>query len=207
MADVLLLLLDSATERVFTRPVRPRMKVSPAGLLRGQIDVLKIEVPALSVSGLVVDRFVVRAENLRVAPGFPPRLQAGPVGFKAVLSQANVDRWTRSARLPIRLRLTDDGIVTTTGLRGIRVSQVESELDVTGPLIRLRPRKATMLGVSTPLVRLFRGYLPLPPLPRDARLESVEHSDGELAAAFVIDEVDEPLTPDIATRLRKTLLP
>lgn len=205
VSELLLFVLDAATETIFTRPVRPRMKVSPQGLLRGRIDVLKIEVPALSISGLVVDRFVVRAENVRIAPGIPPRLQAGPVGFKAVLSQDNVDRWTRTSRLPLRLRLTEEGIVSSTGLRGIKVSEVASELDVVGPMVRLRPTKATMLGVSTPLVKLFRGYLPLPPLPRGARLESVEHADGELAAAFRIDEVDEPLSPDIASRLRRVL--
>ncbi len=181
------------------------MKVTPSGLLRGRIDVLKIEVPALSISGLVVDRFVLRAENVGIVPGFPPRLQAGPVGFKAVVSQENVDRWTRSARLPLRLRLTETGIVTTTGVRGIKVSEIESELDVAGPLIRLRPQKATMLGVSTQLVKLFRGYLPLPPLPRDAQLDAVHHADGELSASFIIDEVDEPLTPEVAKRLRDKL--
>lgn len=167
---------------------------------------LKIEVPALSVSGLVVDRFIVRAERVRIAPGLPPRLQARPVGFKAVVSQENVDRWTRTTHLPVRLKLTEGGIVTTTGVRGIKVSEVESELDVVGPLIRLRPQKASLLGVSAPLVRLFRGYLPLPPLPADARLESVDHAAGELAVSFVVDEVDEPLTPAVATRLRKLLL-
>lgn len=200
-----LLLLDATTERVFTRPVRPRMKVTPAGLLRGRIDVLKIDVPALSISGLVVDRFVLRAENVGIVPGLPPRLQAGPVGFKAVVSQENVDRWTRSVRLPLRLKLTEAGIVTTTGVGGIKVSEVESELDVAGSLIRLRPQKATMLGVSTQLVKLFRGYLPLPPLPRDAQLDSVDHADGELSASFIIDEVDEPLTPEVAKRLRDKL--
>ena len=41
--------------------------------------------------------------SVRVVPGLPPRLQAGPVGLRAYVSQDNVDRWTRTARLPMRL--------------------------------------------------------------------------------------------------------
>jgi hypothetical protein len=55
--------------------------------------------------------------------------------------------------------------------------------------------------VPTPLVQLLRGYLPLPPLPRGARITQVQPGDGELAVTFQIDELDEPITPDIARRL------
>ena len=51
-------------------------------------------------------------------------------------------------------------------------------------------------------MRFFRGYLPLPPLPRGARITEVRPGDGELAVTFQIDELDEPITPDIARRLR-----
>jgi hypothetical protein len=64
------------------------------------------------------------------------------------------------------------------------------------------PKRATIAGLPTPLVRLLRGYLPLPPLPRGAHLTEVRPGDGVLAVTFQIDELDEPLTPDIARRLR-----
>ena len=90
----------------------------------------------------------------------------------------------------------------TTGLRGIRVGEVLTELEVAGPFLRLAPKRATIAGLPTPLLRFFKGYLPLPPLPRGARITDVRPGDGELAVTFQIDELDEALTPDIARRLR-----
>lgn len=183
-------------------PIRPRIRATPAGMLRGELDVVKVEVPAVLAAGLVLDRLVVRAEKVRIAPGLPPRLQASPVGLRAYVSQANVDRWTKTSRLPIRLTLTEEGVVLAAGLRGIRMGEVLADLDVAGPFLRLVPKRASIGGLPAPLVRFFRGYLPLPPLPRGARLTDVRPGDGELAVTFTIDELDEPITPDIAKRLR-----
>jgi hypothetical protein len=198
----LLALIDVTASRVIDHPIRPRIKATPAGMLKGELDVVKVEVPAVLAAGLVLDRLVVRAERVRVVPGFPPRLQARPVGLRAYVSQANVDRWTRTSRLPIRLALTADGVVLSTGLRGIRFGEVLADLEVAGPFLRMAPKRATIAGLPTPLVRFFRGYLPLPPLPRGARITEVRPGDGELAVTFQIDHLDEPLTPDIARRLR-----
>lgn len=198
----LLRVVDDAASRVADHPVRPRVKVSPAGLLRGEVDVVKVEVPAVLAAGLVIDRLTVRAERVRVAPGLPPRLRAGPVTLRAHVSQENVDRWTRTARLPIRVGLTAEGVVLTTGVAGIKMSETVADLEVAGRFLRLVPKRMKIVGLPTTLVRFFRGYLPLPPLPRGARLTDVGHGPGELAVTFTLDEVDEALTPDIARRLR-----
>jgi hypothetical protein len=187
---------------VLDHPIRPRVRTSPGGLLRGELDLVQVEVPAVLAAGLVLDRLVVRGERVRVAPGFPPHLRAGPVGIRAYVSQDNVDRWTRTAHLPLRLVLTEEGVVLATGVRGIRVGEVLADLEVAGRFVRLVPKRATIAGLPTPLVRLLRGYLPLPPLPRGAHLTEVRPGDGVLAVTFQIDELDEPLTPDIARRLR-----
>jgi hypothetical protein len=187
---------------VLDHPIRPRVKTSPAGLLRGELDVVKIEVPAVLAAGLVLDRVVVRAEHVRVAPGLPPRLRANPVSLRAYVCQANVDRWTKTSRLPIRILLKEDGVMLTGGLRGVRFGEVLTDLEVVGPFLRLAPKRATIAGLPTSLVRYFKGYLPLPPLPRDAHITGVLHAEGELAVTFQIDELDEPITPDIARRLR-----
>jgi hypothetical protein len=203
--DLFVALLDVVSEAALGRPLRPQLKLSPAGLLRGEIDLVKIELPAYAVAGLVVDRFVVRAEHVRVQPGLPPVLVAGPVGFKAVVSQGNVDRWTKDLRLPLRLKLTEEGVVTTTGLGGIRMGEVVTMPTVVGGFLQLQPTKASLLGVPTTLVRFLRGYLPLPPLPRSARLDEVEASDGELALSFRIERFEQPLTPDVSERIRQLL--
>lgn len=203
--DLFVALLDVVSEAALGRPLRPQLKVSPAGLLRGEVDLVKLELPAYAVAGLVVDRFVVRAEHVRVQPGLPPVLVAGPVGFKAVVSQGNVDRWTKDLRLPLRLRLTEEGVVTTAGFGGMRMGEVVTMPTVVGGFVQLQPTKASLLGVPTTLVRFLRGYLPLPPLPRSARLEEVEASDGELALSFRIDRFEQPLTPDVSDRIRSLL--
>lgn len=195
-------LIDAAASSVLDHPVRPRVKVSTAGLLRGELDVLKVEIPAVLAAGLVIDRLVVRAEHVRVVPGLPPRLQAGPVTLRAYVCQEHVDRWTRTARLPIRVLLTPEGVKLTAGVRGIRMGEVVADLEVHGPFLQLAPKRMTIGGLPAPLVRFFRGYLPLPPLPRGTRIAEVRPGDGELAVTFALEHVDEPLTPDIAKRLR-----
>lgn len=197
-----LALVDDAASRVLDHPIRPRVRVSPQGLLRGELDLFQVEVPAVLAAGLVLDRVVVRAEHVRVAPGLPPRLQAAPVSLRAYVSQENVDRWTRTAHLPIRLQLTAEGVLLTTGVRGIRMSETLADLEVSGPFLRLAPKRMTIVGLPAPLARFFRGYLPLPPLPKGARLTQVRPGDGHLAVTFALDQLDEPLTPDIARRLR-----
>lgn len=203
--DLFIALLDIVSEATLGRPLRPRLKVTPSGLLRGEIDLVKVELPAYAVAGLVVDRFVVRAERVRVQPGLPPVLVAEPVGLKAVVSQANVDRWTRELRLPFRLQLTEDGVVTTAGIGGIRMTELLTMPTITGGFLKLQPRRASMLGVPAPLLRFLRGYLPLPPLPRSARLEHVGPSDGELTLTFRIDRFEQPLTPAVTGRLQQLL--
>jgi hypothetical protein len=204
----LLALVDDASSRVLNHPIRPRIKATPQGLLRGELDVVKVEVPGVLAAGLLIDRLVVRAERVRITPGLPPHLKAGPVGIRAFVCQDNVDRWVRTSRLPIRVRLTADGVVLTTGLRGVRMGEVQADLEVAGPFLRLAPKRATIVGVPAPLTRFLRGYLPLPPLPRGARLRDIGHAEGELVVTFEIEELDEALTPDIARRVRQlTRLP
>lgn len=203
-----LTLVDDAASRIVDHPIRPRIKATPQGLLRGELDVVKVEVPAVLAAGLVLDRVVVRAQHVRIVPGLPPRLQAGPVGLRAYVSQDNVDRWIRTAHLPIRVALTSEGLLLTTGLRGIRMSETLAELEVAGRFLRLAPKRMTIVGLPAPLVRFFRGYLPLPPLPKGARITEVRPGDGELVVTFVLDRLDEALNPDVARRLRSlTRLP
>jgi len=170
--------------------------------------VVKVEVPAVLAAGLVLDRLVVRAEHVRVAPGLPPRLRAGPVGLRAFVSQENVDRWTHTSHLPIRVELTPDGVMLTTGLAGFRMGEVLADLEVHGRLLQLAPKRMTIVGLPAPLARFFRGYLPLPPLPKGARITQITPGEGELAVTFTLEHIDEPLTPDIAKRIRSlTRLP
>jgi hypothetical protein len=203
-----LALIDATASRIIDHPIRPRIKASPSGMLRGELDLVQVEVPAVLAAGLVLDRVVVRAQHVRIVPGLPPRLQAGPIGLRAYVSQANVDRWTRTMHLPMRLALTEQGVLLTTGVRGIKTSETLTELEVSGRLLRLAPTRMTIVGLPAPMARFVRGYLPLPPLPKGARITDVRPGDGRLAVTFELASIDEPITPDIARRLRSlTRLP
>ncbi|MEY2570515.1 MAG: hypothetical protein QOE63_865 [Acidimicrobiaceae bacterium] len=205
--ELLIALLDGTVSAFTRRPTRVRVKPTPLGLATGRLDVLSVEVRELATRGLIVDRLVVHAEDLRIEPGFPPRLKAGPIGFKATVVQDAIDRWTRTAHLPVRLALTPQGLLATAGVRGIKLSELEVTLAVSGPFLQLKPVRASMLGLPTPILGFLRGYLPLPPLPLGAHLARVEPGDGELTVWFDVDDVDEPLTPAIAASLRRRLRP
>ena len=102
------------------------------------------------------------------------------------MSQENVDRWTRTARLPIRLALTEEGVILRAGVGGIRMSETLADLEVSGPFLRLAPKRMTIVGVQAPLTRFIRGYLPLPPLPKGAHLTEVRPGDGRIAVTFAL---------------------
>lgn len=206
-ADLLIGLLDGTLSRVARRPVKVRAKTSPVSALLGTIDVIVFELGELEMAGLEVDRIVVHVENVRIQPGFPPRLRTGEIGFKATVAQDAIDRWTQRTHLPVRMLLTEEGIIVKTSVRGFSISEVATEVAVTGHFLTLRPMRASIVGLPAPVVGVLRGFLPLPPLPRGARLTQVEHEEGTVTAWFALDDIDQPLTPAIARRLRPRLLP
>ena len=84
---------------------------------------------------------------------------------------------------------------------------IPTEVAVSGHFVTLHPKRASFVGLPAPVVGILRGYLPLPPLPRGARLVKVDHEDERVTAWFALDDIDQPLTPAIARRLRPRLLP
>jgi hypothetical protein len=198
-------IVNALAQRIANRPARVRVKTSIAGALAGRLDVVVFELRSLSAAGLVIDRLVVRSEDVTVRPGLPPRLVTGAVGVKAVFTQASIDKWTKRARLPVRLELRSEGVVAHAGVGGLQMSEVLTELTPVGHFLQLRPLRASMFGVSAPMPPFFRGYLPLPPLPAGARLDRVEPADGELSVFLALEPIDEPLGPDLPRRLAMRL--
>jgi hypothetical protein len=186
--------------------VKLRVKANPMGVLQGRFDVVVAELSSIPVAGLVVDRLVFHGDDVRIQPGLPARFKIASLGAKAVIGQADVDRWTKAARLPFRLHLCADGVLMRAGVGGVKVGEMLTTVAVEGSLVTLRPVRAEMFGRQAPLVTLLRGYLPLPPLPAGVKLVRVDHDDGEMAAFFDLGAVDEPITPGVARRLRSRLL-
>ncbi|MEM9033442.1 MAG: LmeA family phospholipid-binding protein [Actinomycetota bacterium] len=194
-------LATEATQAVAQRPLRVRMRPSLGGMLTGRLDEVEIEMRGVATTGLLVDRVVIRSVNIRTRPGLPPRLQADAVDMTGTVTEEAVNRWLRTDLGPFRVRLRDDGIAVRTGVAGIKVNEVRAELDVEGRWLRLRPTRAEVLGVPTPMTSLFRGYLPMPALPSGAKLGTVTHGHEELSATVELGELDEPIDAGLTQRL------
>lgn len=206
-AEASALLVDTATGELLGRPLRTRVRVTPAGLLRGQLDGVRAVVGGVVVAGLVLHRVDVRARRVRVVPGLPPHLRVGEIDVGAFVRQEDMDVWTRSASLPIRLRFRPNGIAARAGLVGVRLGEVLVDLTVDGRRLRLVPRRVDVLGrgVNNPSAGLFRVVLPLPPLPVSARLLRLVHHDNELEVWLSVAGLDQELTPAAITALRDRL--
>jgi hypothetical protein len=66
------------------------------------------------------------------------------------------------------------------------------------------PQRARVMGIDVPTAGL-RVVLPLPSLPRESSLTSVSVVADAITIAIRIPMVDEPLSPDMARRLRPLL--
>ncbi len=183
------------------RPVDVRLRPSVDGLVDGRLDEVQVDLQGIATTGLVIDRARVRSTRVGVRPGFPARLVADGLEVTGTVGEAAVNRWLRTDLGPFRIHLEPDGAVVRTSVAGLTVNEVSTELDVDGRWLRLRPRRASVLGVPTPMTRLFRGYLPLPALPAGARLGRVEHGDGEISVTVDLGSLDEPIDLGLTSRL------
>lgn len=201
----LLWLIDRIATRVFGQPTTLRWTARPTGALRGEVEVVTVGVPAMRMAGLRLERVVGRVEAARIQPGVVPRLRGGPVSVKATVTQDSVDRWVGSANLPLRLELTDEGILSSTGIGSLRVGHVLTELEVGGRWLRLRPRQVAARELPASIRQFLVGNLPLPPLPAGARLVHVGHREGELAVRVALEDIDEAITPSLPGRMQRRL--
>jgi LmeA-like phospholipid-binding len=205
-AQLVLSVLDGALSGVARRPLRVRAKASPGRAMRGVLSTVVLELGDVQLGDVSVERLVVRAEDLRVAPGLRPRFQARKVGLKVTVTQAALDRWTKSARIPARLRLTDRGVLAVNQVRGRTISEVTVDIGVKFAYVTLTPREAAIFGRRTPVFPGMEWYLPLP-LPRGVALARVEPANGRITMYFDLPDIDETITTVVARRLLKWLRP
>jgi hypothetical protein len=198
--------VDQVTALVAGRPATVRWDAAPLDAVRGRARLLTIGVEDLRIAGLTVDKGVVRIEQARLVPGLEPRLQGGPVTCKLTVSQERLDEWIGRASLPFRLELTDEGIVSSAGVGPLRVGKVLTELAVREDgALRLRPVRAIGRTLPTGVGDALTGTLPLPTLPIDAQLVSVDHRPGRLDVTVLLEDMDEPLDLAAPERLRARL--
>lgn len=175
--------------------------------LRGRFRSPSFEVQSVATAWLPLQRIELRARSARLRPGLPARLAVEAPEVSITVGQADLDQWVGRAGLPFRLRLAESGLVVRTALAGVELSEIETSIEVVRGWFLLRPRRARLLGIPSAAASWFRTYLPLPPLSPEARLVGIDHTLGALTLHFGVDGFEEPLTPGLAGRLRRRLMP
>ncbi len=200
-------LVDAGAARVTGRPVHTALRVSPLHIMRGEVDGLRAVVGGVQVAGLQLHRVDLRAKRLRIVPGLPPQLRIGDLEVGVRIRQVDVDAWTRTAALPVRLRLLDAGIGARVGVGGMALGEVLADLSVVGQQFRLVPRRVAVLGVglTNPSTALLRLVLPLPPLPASGRLVRMVHRREELEVWFSAKKLRQELSPAAVAELQRRL--
>jgi hypothetical protein len=168
---------------------------------------VRIEVAGVATAWLPVERVSVRAQRARFAPGLPASIRVEQPTLSLSIAQRDLDRWLVGFQLPFRLVLAEKGIVVHTEIAGLALSEIETRLEVVRGWFLLRPRRASFLGVPASLARYLRAYLPIPPLSPEARLVGIEHAPSRLTLHFGLDDFEEQVSPGLAGRLRRRLLP
>ena len=200
-------LLDELFSRAFERPVQLSWEGGVADSLRGCFPGLSLEVGGAATAWLRLERIRMQARRARLTPGLPGRLAVEAPELSVTVGQRDVDRWARRFRLPFQVRLTESGLLVDAQVAGLAVGELETTLEVVGGWFVLQPRHARLLGLPAGLARWFRTYLPLPPLSPGSRLVGVDHAPEELTLHLGLDGFEEDLTPGLAGRLRRRLLP
>ncbi len=167
----------------------------------------RLEMQGLATAWFNLEQIVWRAESVRFIPGLPARIELETPQVELVVGQKELDRWLGQFNLPYRLELAEAGLIVHTEIAGFPLAQFETRLEVTGGWFVLEPKRASILGVPSYVSSLFRSYLPMPPLSREARLSSIEHEAGRLRLGFSLDDFEEEVGPGLLLRLRQRFFP
>jgi hypothetical protein len=199
--------LDEIVSRYLELPVRATWHGGAVDLLRGRLDDPRIELGGIATSWLPLEGVILCARRSRLTPGLPSRLHVEEPEVVALVGQRDVERWAARFQLPFELELTEQGILARARVAGLPLVEVEARLGVVGGWFVLKPRRASLLGVPNYAAWLFRTYLPLPRLAKGARLEEIGHEPGRIRLRFEVESFEEEITPGLAGRLRRRLLP
>jgi hypothetical protein len=136
------------------------------------------------------ERVEVQARNVHLRPGAKPVLVAAPVRFEAFLSAQAATRWL--AAVSSRLELAMHEGVPQVGLAGAPWLRLEVEPGAGGKSIRVVARALHLLDRRLPL-RVPAFHVPLPELPFDVLLTSMEPAPGGFVMHGVLPEWQRPL--------------
>ena len=139
-----------------------------------------------------LDRLEVHAKNVHLRPSTKPVLIAAPIRFEAFVSAAAASRWL--AAVSPRLELATHAGVPQVGMIGAPWVRLEVEAGAEGKSIRVVPRALHLLDRRVTLLRIPAFHVPLPELPFDVMLTSVEPAPGGFVMRGLLPEWQRPLS-------------
>ncbi len=194
--------LNKIASRLVKVPVQIQLDLN-LGLFIGRLSKAQITMSGVRVNGLLLKEVKIEIDKASLVPSWPLRLKVKRLEAHVHLDQSSLDAWSKSAGLPVRLRLRPGRVVARTGIAGLRLSEADMDVKLEDRVLRLVPRRINVLGMEASGGRLGRIALPLPKLPRDARLESLEPQDSALRARIAVDNLDEEVTKERLKEIKK----
>jgi LmeA-like phospholipid-binding len=165
---------------------------SDLALAVGQYGQVRLLARDVEWGGYRLERLEVQARNVHLRPGTKPVLVAAPVRAEAFVSAADASR--SLASVSSRLELAMHAGVPQVGMIGASWARLEVEAGAEGKSIRIVPRALHLLDRRLWLLRIPAFHVPLPELPFDVTLTSVEPAPGGFVLRGLLPEWQRPLS-------------
>jgi hypothetical protein len=166
----------------------------------GQVSLLARDV---EWDGYRLERLEIQARNVHLRPGTKPVLVSAPVYGEAFVSAAAASRWL--AAVSPRLELAMHEGVPQVGMIGAPWARLEVEAGADGKSVRVVPRALYLLDRRLSLLPVPAFHVPLPELPFDVMLTSVEPAPGGFVMRGLLPEWRRPLSRSGLERLLATI--
>jgi LmeA-like phospholipid-binding len=169
----------------------------------GQYGQVRLLARGVEWDGYRLERLEIQARNVHLRPGAKPVLVSAPVYAEAFVSAAAASRWL--AAVSPRLELAMHEGVPQVGMIGAPWARLEVEAGADGKSIRVVPRALHLLDWRLSLPPVPAYHVPLPKLPFDVTLTSVEPAPGGFVMRGLLSEWQRPLTRSDLERLLATM--
>jgi hypothetical protein len=158
----------------------------------GQYGQIRLLARDVEWDGYRLERVEVQARNAHLRPGTKPVLVAAPILGEAFVSAADASRWL--AAVSPRLELVMRAGVPQVSMIGAPWARLEVEAGAGGKSIRVVPRALHLLDRRLTLLPVPAFHVPLPELPFDITLTSVEPAPGGFVLRGLLPEWQRPLS-------------
>lgn len=165
----------------------------------GQYGQVRLLARDVEWDGYRLGRLEIQARNVHLRPGTKPVLVAAPVHGEAFVPAAAASGWL--AAVSPRLELAMHAGVPQVGMAGAPWVRLEVEPGAAGRSIRVVPRAVHLLDRRLWLPGVPAFHVPLPDLPFDVILTSVEPAPGGFVLRGVLPEWQRPLARSDLERL------